>query len=189
MGMFDTIIINKDFKLPLPDDLGELSLKDIYTGGFQTKDLDNLLSTYDLNSDGSIFDRNDKWYGDLDETFIRANSPIPLSAPQSINFYCYIHEDEFEYDYMLEWLYYYDSDPSKRLITLLKFEKWSNFERKENTKKWNSEMEARKKLFDRRYMKIYLFYAKIIRIIFQFYRKVKNKLPSDFKIEQWLTPL
>jgi len=203
LGLFDTIKVNRDFVLPLPPDLGELSIDDIFNNEIQTKDLGESMSIFDIHSDGSMTEREYRWVEDEKEKGDKKSDRlldlggsmeptginISVPAPQSIEFYCYVSKDAYENDYCIEWLYFYDSDPIKRRISLTKFEKWPNAERKANVKRWQDEMRARKVLFSKWYMKPYLVWADVVRWVFRKYRRIKNKLPNDFKVERWLTPL
>ena len=57
MGMFDTVII-EGLKLEQPKEIAAYlkSIDAVITNDFQTKDLDNCLGTYKIDSSGQLFE-------------------------------------------------------------------------------------------------------------------------------------
>ena len=58
MGMFDGIVC--EYKLPLPEELGELSKINWNEFEFQTKSLDNTLDRYTIEDDGQMYKEETK---------------------------------------------------------------------------------------------------------------------------------
>jgi hypothetical protein len=185
MGLFDNIIVNRKFKLPLPENLDEELTEDfIYEQEIQTKDLDNSLSTYDLNEDGSLTERVRNWVGD---SLVETRERDIVSTPKIIVFYIYIREDELKNDYLLEWEYTYTE--SEKSIKLLKYKITDNMARKKLHNDFFENLDRRNTFLSKWYMQPYNWYAWIIRKLFRYYNIIGNKLPSQYKVENWLTPL
>lgn len=190
MGLYDNIIVNRGFNLPLPEDLGELTIDEIYSLEKQTKSLSNALTTYDLNPDGSITERLREWRegegifgGALHET----GENRLVCPPQIINFYIYTHSDNLENDYDIEWEYTYTE--KEKSIKLLHFKKIPNKDRKEQNLKFKNDLIKRNELLKKWYMQPYNWWVKFVRFAFRNYAKLINKLPNRYKIESWLTPI
>lgn len=68
MGMFDSI--KCEYPLPLPLDVIDLNL-DLYDSEFQTKDLDNIMSTFFLTEEGRLIEEvvEREWVGDENTLF------------------------------------------------------------------------------------------------------------------------
>lgn len=194
MGMFDNIVVNRNFKLPLPHEEFELSeemTKDltpdfIYNEEKQTKDLDCSLTTYDLNEDGTITERVQKW-SEEEEGLVSAGSNRLVSPPRIINFYIYTTNDKFKYDYCVEWKYTYTENEKK--IILEKFEATPNAGRIARSKAFFDELKQREVLLSKWYMQPYCWYVKLIRKLFRLWHRTMNKLPSSHRVERWFTPL
>lgn len=87
MGMFDTVLVKKKLlENVFPSDL--LALWEDHDGGyfdFQTKDLDNILTTYYLEEDGKVYVR--KWNTETEE-YEEKNRPAS-ELSQYVEFYTF----------------------------------------------------------------------------------------------------
>jgi len=200
MGLYDDI----KCKYPLlkPDNLtDELKDLDFNSLSFQTKDLDNCLSLFEIREDGTLWQENyETEYvpGDKNgKTFSEQFGCIKIlkrwweerKDTVTINFYEYIQKDNYKNDYEIEYVTVFVHG---KLISLelLKFEYSDNAKRKDRFQKMSEEFKARDVLFNKWYIKyIYVPYSKIIRYIFKTYNKLKQKLPPSWEIERWFTPL
>lgn len=180
MGLFSSITVNREFILPLPTDLGELTVDEVYSNGFQTKDLEYGMNYYTIHSDGSISEEIYSW-GE-DEGKIKEVKVV--SKPQLINFYNHYQKDQN--DYWIEFQYLFDTEPK---ITLVELKVTPNAERKALEAAREKEWKDRETLLNRWYMKPYGWYATLIRFVFRKYSQVKQKLPSSWQVERFLTPL
>ena len=107
----------------------------------------------------------------------------------TINFYDGIRKDEYKNDY---WIEYIAKFVDGKIISMevLKLDIIDNTDRKAQDQKWKEEFKNREIFFNKWYMKyLYIPYTKVIRYIFRKYNKIKQKLPSAWKIERFLTPL
>jgi hypothetical protein len=180
MGLFNSITVNREFILPLPANLGELTVDEIYSGGFQTKDLEYGMNYYTIHEDGSMTEEVYSW-GD-DESKIKEVRVV--SKPQLINFYNhYVKENN---DYWIEFQYLFDTESK---ITLTQFKVTPNAEKKALKAAWDKKWKDRETLLNKWYMKPYNWYAAMVRFVFRKYDKIKEKLPSSWQVERFLTPL
>lgn len=180
MGLFSTITVKKDFSLPLPADLGELTVDEIYKEPFQTKDLGYGMDYYTIHPDGSITEEIYS-FGEGDGQVKEIKT---VGKPQLINFYNNFQKENN--DYWVEFQYLYGDEPK---ITLVQFEVKSNTERKARENEFWTECNKRQELLDRWYMRPYNWYAASIRFVFRKYRQLAQKLPASWQVERFLTPL
>ena len=181
MGLYNNIRVNRDFKLPLPADLGELSVDDIYSESFQTKDLGDGMDYYTIHPDGSL---TEEIYSYNETEGRKLKEEKPVQKPQIVNFY-----NSFERelnDYWIEFQYLYDTEPK---ITLFEFRVNPNRERKLREAEWEKEWRDRDILLKKWYIQPYNWYASAVRFCFKKYRWLKQKLPDAWKVERFLTPL
>ena len=182
MGLFNTVKVNREFKLPLPADLGELTLEEIYSENFQTKDLEYGMNYYTIHPDGSLTEEIYS-YGEGEEG-AKLKEVKPVNKPQLVTFYNSFQKDSN--DYWIEFQYLYDTEPK---INLIQFEIKSNAERKKIETERNEERRGREELLNKWYVQPYNWYARLIRFCFRKYRWLMQKLPDAWQIERFLTPL
>lgn len=180
MGLFSTITVKKDFSLPLPADLGELTVDEIYQEPFQTKDLGYGMDYYTIHPDGSI---TEEIYS-FGESGGQVKEIKTVGKPQLINFYNSF--DKGNNDYWVEFQYMYGDEPK---ITLFEFKVTPNAERKARENEFWSEQNKRREFLAKWYMRPYVWYTRVIHFIFRKYRWLGQKLPDSWKVEQFLTPL
>ncbi len=199
MSLFDHL--NCKYLLPRPENAVELKDFDLNSLNFQTKDLDNLMYLYEIRTDGTLWreDRETKWVeGDKrSKNFFEKLGHLKtirswwtqILNTQTIYFYESIRNDKYNNDY---WIEFSAEFLQGKLISikLIKFEADDNGIRKDREKTWEENMKKRAILFDKWYIKYsYVPYSRIIRYIFLKYNHLKQKLPSAWKIERFLTPL
>ena len=145
MGMYDSIVCK--YPLPMPDDPKGYSGSD----DFQTKDFDQSLATYTIDENGQLFIHRyeGEWEpGNKDsKSFIGKIGYFKttkkwleeLKTTTTIIFYDYIHSQNTDYDYFIE----YESVFVNGKITsvkLIKFEATDNAERKRKDIEFNEQM-------------------------------------------------
>ena len=169
MGMYDDIVCK--YPLPFPEDT-----KGYIPNGFQTKDLDCGLDSYEIREDGTLWLRecereytegnpNGKtWsekFGIVKETKVWWTH-VKLTI--SIDIYDYQH-GEGEYDYWVEFeIVFIDGVIDK--IKLIKFDATDNSKRKENDRQFIEELKKNKEFESTNLYKLVIKpYNKIIRFI------------------------
>jgi hypothetical protein len=180
MGLYSEIKVSPEFKLPLPDNLGELTVEEIYQEAFQTKDLEYGMNYYTIHPDGSM---TEEIYS-FGEGEGRVKEVKTVGKPQLITFYNHFQRELS--DYWVEFQYLYDAEPK---ITLAQFDVKPNAERKLREAKWEKERKDRETLLNKWYMKPYVWYARAVHYIFRKYRWLAQKLPDAWQVERFLTPL
>jgi hypothetical protein len=182
MGMFDTIIVDREFPLPLPDNFAQytdLTVDAIYEGDFQTKDLDEILANYKITKDCKLFLVSGGWG---EET---PNTPRELKDDKLIDFYTYI-EGSIN-DYWIQYRLTYTENTKE--VKLTEFRATPNAERKLELAEREEARAKRDNLLKKWYMKPYILYRWLVRKIFRFYGATTSKLPPSYKVERFLTPL
>jgi len=189
MGMFDGIVC--EYKLPLPEDLGELSEIGWGELEFQTKSLNNTLSKYTIEDDGQIYEEKTKQKLIEDE-----NSPDKARIEiiedgieknyftGELIFYTYLPTKE--YDYFIEFTALFWKGELKE-IERTEWKKEENTERKEEEKKYE---DLHKKL--RKQAEDQTIFKKIIKtcvhIVTYCIRWILGFLVKlTWKLERWLT--
>lgn len=184
MGLFNSITINREFKLPLPPDLGELTVDEVYSGGFQTKDLEYGMNYYTIHPDGSISEEVYSYDNGEGVSESRIKEVKVVSKPQLINFYNYYTKENN--DYWIEFRYLFGPESE---ITLTQFKVTPNAERKALEAAREKEWKDRGTLLNKWYMRPYCWYAALVRFCFRKFNQAKQKLPSSWQVERFLTPL
>jgi hypothetical protein len=173
MGMFDTVIVNPKFSLPLPKDPKG------YTGtaDFQTKELDNFLETYEIRKDGSLWKLNYRKKNE-EKTWSRVKN-----VPTVIKIYDYQENNEGDFDYFIEYEILFTKDKVKT-AKLIKFEANNNTKRKENQKMYDEQWAKRKKFVNTWLFKnILVHWNKAIGIVYRFNTKILGFLSIvNFKL-------
>jgi hypothetical protein len=159
MGMFDTIYVKA--KLPLTEELNQLELHwDLVD--FQTKDLENCLSTYTITEDGRLMSFNDAWWEE------NSNNRVadPVSYHGGILFYHYL-QDIQKYDWWIDFKAYFIYGKLDK-IELVHAEKTPTADRLARQEKWKTEMEQKEKTIGykmRRILRKIPGYSKTMRIL------------------------
>lgn len=97
--MFDTIFVKAD--LPLTDELASLDVK-WNERDYQTKSLENCMSTYEITKDGDLVTYNDAWW---DDNSLKRD-PMKVPCHGRILFYDYI-EDVAGHDWFVDFIAYF----------------------------------------------------------------------------------
>lgn len=202
MGLFDSIKCK--YPLPRPQDPMELVNINFNDLEYQTKDLYETMSEFELREDGTIWREDHKYkfiagdpkgksFSDKIGHMESEGSWWTQTFPDVIIFYDSITRDEFANDYWIDYKAFF----SKGVLTSIEiagFEAEDNSIRKANNKMFIDKMKKRQTLWNKWYMKfIYHYYDKAVRRIFRVCRKsysfVRGKIPSSYQLENWLTPL
>lgn len=175
MGMFDYISV-KD-KLPTNDDIDASGI-DLYGDFFQTKDLENIMSTYYI--EGGILHvekyRTAEWIDDADRFtggyIDRKDSYIePFDYHGKINFYNSIDKDG--YDHWIEYDAYFIHGKLEK-FELVKYTKTENESRKRRLKEICEEAAHRHNLWYNRYF----FHTKVWFTIRKFLCKILMRMQN-----------
>ena len=202
MGLFDSIKCK--YPLPRPEGSAEVAGVNFNDLDYQTKDLDETMSEFELREDGTIWKEEHKYkfiagdpkgksFSDKIGHMEPENSWWAQAFPDVIIFYDSIIRDEFVNDYWIE----YKAVFSKGVLTsieIVEFKTVDNSIRKANEKMVTDKMKKRQTLWNKWYMKfIYHYYDKAVGRIFRaWYRLtvfVSKRTPSAYTIENWLRPL
>lgn len=198
MGLFSTIKFL--YPLPLPADLGELKPEDIQNASFQTKCLECAMDYYEVDKDGQLFreereteyvegNPKAKSFSDRFGYMKTVKSWLEKRSDTcTVNFYESFQDDANQNDY---WIDYIAEFVSGKLtsVRVLKFEKTPNADRKARDAKWNAELVENDRFRKKWYAKyLYLHYVSVIRFIFRKYNWLLMKLPSQWQVQNFLTP-
>jgi hypothetical protein len=136
MGMFDNIYVKA--KLPLTEELERL-VQDWSLIDFQTKDLENCLSSYQINEDGRLVTFNDAWWEE--NSAFRAAETVRHHG--TITFY-HLIQDVQTYDWWVEFIAFFSYGQLDK-IELLLVEKTPVERRQLREKAWKDRLVAEKK--------------------------------------------
>jgi len=166
MGMFDYL----DVKFPLPMPKDPMGFTGVGSCGFQTKDLENCLSTYQIREDGSVWLKKVKnkyvpGNPDDDSLLGRLGHVEPISSkwvlvehlPKTIEFYDYQQTRNGNYDYYIVYVATVVKGKVKR-VKIKTFEATENSSRKAREAIWEKEHEERAKFCNTWYYKYILSY-------------------------------
>ncbi len=162
--MFDYVDVQ--YPVPMPKDPKG------YTGthsfGYQTKDLENCLTSYQIRKDGSVWWKQVKskyvaGNENSDSIFGRLGRMEPISSkwvrveniPKSINVYDYNESEKGDFDYFIEYEISFAKGRVKK-VKLVKFEANDNSGRKARTAEWQKKWEQRDKFCSKWYFKYIL---------------------------------
>lgn len=192
MGMFDDIICK--YKLPMPKNPKG------YSGSerFQTKDLENCLSLYKIQEDGTIWletyerkiiDGNPKGKSIFDRIgrFQKINvSWKQLFDTDTINIYDY-EESTGDYDYYILYKLVFKEGVVSS-VDLLEFEASDNSKRKKREKEFEKELKERAKFVATlRYRVLYRHWNKLVSFVFRNLQKTTQKIGCNLlKVESFL---
>ena len=193
MGMFDDIECK--YPLPMPNDPKG------YTGSnhFQTKDLDNSLSLYEIREDGTIWrkfvTKSEYVEDDKKSKSIMGRIGYLKSLEHeyrqqfditNIRMYDYM-QTEGEYDYNIDYEVNFENGVVKN-VKIVNFKATDNKSRKERDAKWKEESRIRNKFTSTlRYRFVYQHWNKMIRFVFRYLHSIVNFIHSNlYKIERYL---
>jgi len=194
MGMYDTIVCK--YPIPLPTD----PMGYVNSESFQTKDLENSLSHYEIREDGTLWeqkhetkwidgDPNSKnWLDRLGRSESIGSWWDQLSFTNTIRLFDYQHHDDVDYDYLIEYKIVFVKGIVSE-VTMSHFESRPNTERKRNDREFIQRMKQDKDFVQsKRYRYFYKHYKRTIRFIFNGLIKLFNWLTiTVIKFERWLT--
>ena len=202
MGLFDTLTI--EYTLPMPSELGELTPEQIQKATYQTKDLGENLSYYQICKEGLL------WREKVDGYF-KEGDPNGESLTDRLGYFeetgrtvirdyrtCTIHFYEF-FQYEMNgtglnndyWLEYEATivDGKVTKISITDFSKTDNSERKQRDEKWKREFKETETFINKWYIKPwYSPWRFCVHYLFRQYRKMQNHLPSSWNVERFLAP-
>ena len=186
MGMFDYISVAD--KLPTNSEIDAVGL-DLYKEPFQTKDLDNILSTYYIQG-GRLFVekyRSSTWVADADAFaggYLDREEPYQeemVDFHGKINFYHFIDKDDK--DHWVEYDAYFTHGKLDK-VELVKYKADSNVERKQSLKEMFTKSEERSKIWYNKYIfytkcwqKFRRFLFRALSLIERGINNIKYKLP------------
>jgi len=193
MGMFDTILCKYPLVLP-PEPNGYVSSE-----SFQTKDLENALSVYEIREDGTLWEQKHetKWIeGDTDaENWLdkigRSESIRSwwdqVSFTDTIYLYDYQVRDDDDYDYSIEYKIVFVNGVVSE-VTIFQFESRPNADRKIRDLKFFEEIKQTRNFREsKRYRHFYKYYNYVIHFVLgglvNLFGCLKNNV---FKLERWL---
>ena len=183
MGMYDTIIC--EYPLPMPDDPKG------YTGSddFQTKDFDQSLATYTIDENGQLFIHrfegewepgnkdSDSFIGKLGYFKTTKTWQEQLNTTTTIVFYDYIHSENTDYDYLIEYEAVFVVGKMTS-VKLTEFTATHNAERKKKDEEYEIRLQEHRKFAKtRRYKYFVRPYNQTISFIFRQLGKISYKLP------------
>ena len=181
--MYDSIVCK--YPLPMPDDPKG------YTGSddFQTKDFDQSLATYTIDGNGQLFIHrfegewepgnkdSDSFIGKLGYFKTTKTWQEQLNTTTTIVFYDYIHSENTDYDYLIE----YEAVFVVGKITSVKLTEFTathNAERKKKDEEYDIRLQEHRKFVKTyRYKYFVRPYNQTISFIFRQLGKILYKLP------------
>ena len=181
--MYDTIIC--EYPLPMPDDPKG------YTGSddFQTKDFDQSLATYTIDKNGQLFIHrfegewepgnkdSDSFIGKLGYFKTTKTWQEQLNTTTTIVFYDYIHSENTDYDYLIEYEAVFVVGKMTS-VKLTEFTATHNAERKKKDEEYEIRLQEHRKFAKtRRYKYFVRPYNQTISFIFRQLGKISYKLP------------
>ena len=181
--MYDSIIC--EYPLPMPDDPKG------YTGSddFQTKDFDQSLTTYTIDENGQLFIHrfegewepgnkdSDSFIGKLGYFKTTKTWQEQLNTTTTIVFYDYIHSENTDYDYLIEYEAVFVVGKMTS-VKLTEFTATHNAERKKKDEEYEIRLQEHRKFAKtRRYKYFVRPYNQIISFIFRQLGKISYKLP------------
>lgn len=203
MGMYDKI--KCEYALPIPEDLGELTQEHLQNTTYQTKDLDNLFGNYKICKDGYLWALKVEGYhlkGDLKAESVcdrigrfveTENKWIKIDKTVELYFYEMFYKSEdgkidFKNDYWIEYKALIIRGKVEE-ISIDNFEKNDNHARKAASAKWQNKLKDDTAFINKWYIKVwYRPWRWLVRSAFRIYRRIKNYIPSDWKVERFLSP-
>ena len=181
--MYDTIVC--EYPLPMPDDPKG------YTGSddFQTKDFDQSLATYTIDENGQLFIHrfegewepgnkdSDSFIGKLGYFKTTKIWQEQLNTTTTIVFYDYIHSENTDYDYLIEYEAVFVVGKMTS-VKLTEFTATHNAERKKKDEEYEIRLQEHRKFAKtRRYKYFVRPYNQTISFIFRQLGKISYKLP------------
>ena len=184
MGCFDNISFAKYSrkKFPLPKDVGEAKGIDFQSLSYQTKDLGQSMGAFEVRKDGYLYKIETSWL----DSYTVNDEPIRYDLTGYVEFYESIQNDEYENDYWIEYKAHFVKGKVKG-IELLKWEGASNASRKLMHAQTEAELKRHFEFQRKWYFKYaYKPYSTFIKSIFRLWRRLKNAMPYDYTIQNFL---
>lgn len=193
MGMFDEI----QCKVPLPTKRGVKTAAEWKLNNFQTKDLDECMSRFEIRKSGL-------WLEKVSYEPVETNKEECLWSvglkPKSrewvkydftgyVNFYDFIYNVDEENDLSIEFRAHFVNGKLQGKIKLVEWKFENNFERKSSTEKHEKEFQERQEFCNKWYFKYGLkYWNNLLRFVFKYSIKFNQWVGSKlWKIERWLT--
>tara|TARA_A100001037_G_C15076403_1_gene601960 strand:- start:316 stop:894 length:579 start_codon:yes stop_codon:yes gene_type:complete len=184
MGMFDSITC--EYKLPLPDDQGELAGHNWGKVDFQTKSLGNLLNHYIIAKDGQLWESVLRYERSKDSDSLMKGCQAELERflyHGEINFYDFHYGESCDYDVEFRGTF------SQGKVVKMELVQWKvrdNAERLKLEKQWKKEEEERLKTQQTVLWKVYrIVWDAPWRKAFWYYRKLLRWLTSsEYRLEK-----
>lgn len=187
--MFDGLIC--EYKLPLPEDMGELSEINWNEFEFQTKSLDNTLDRYTIEDDGQMYQEKTK------QNFV--DDPVHAHGG-----YVEIIEDGIEKSYFTGELVFYTWIPQEEYDYYIEFKSlfWKGDLKEIERVEWNKKDNSHRKEEEKRYEDLH---KKVLKQVKQqtLFKKIKKRcvysmtfcirwllgflVKLTWKLERWLT--
>jgi hypothetical protein len=199
MGCYDTITFKKSkhYRLPRPRHALAKGIN-FYDLSYQTKDLGEGMSTYEVREDGYIYEYTpiQKWVKDSNAKelsdrmgrmeIVEEKWKIRKNITAYIKTYESIRNDDLENDYWIE----YQIHIKKGKVDEVKLISWDvlpNLERKQSIEKHKQQLQEWQHRKNKPWMKyIYLPYANALRITFRAFRRAKAWFPTDYAVQSFL---
>lgn len=193
MGLFDTLEV--EYKLPMPDDMGETNVTEVQNLFYQTKDLDEAMCNYRFDKIGQLWrekvtykDRDLSEPGNIWSISLQVDTRewIKNDHTGSITFYDGLYKEQN--DYWIE----YNCDVYRGLIKNIGLVKWDvsdNYQRLAREAEWRREALERKIYTNTLRFKYCLsFWNKGVRWLFRNIRRFQEWM-TDFiwNLERWIT--
>tara|TARA_Y100000310_G_C20483278_1_gene715718 strand:+ start:167 stop:754 length:588 start_codon:yes stop_codon:yes gene_type:complete len=189
MSLFDTI--KCDYALPLPDftkeDMEELGKIDWTEQEFQTKSLDNLMSTYSIEEDGRMYVEKNEFIEDSDSDTGFSSKSLGIERVD------YTGEIEFynilmgkNYDYWIEFKALFWKGDLKEM-DLVKFDKENNEERVKAQRDFQKEINNFQDKKHKWWFSLYALYRRCLSGVMRAFRWLAEKVAhASWVIERWM---
>lgn len=197
MGMFDTIIC--EYKLPTPPEDGIFKASQ----DFQTKDLENILATYEIREDGTFWEKvaaettiipgnpKAKFFLDrIDRPSVTKWEWRPVNITQTIDMYDYVQQNDKSHDFSINYKVTFIYGKITK-VEITEYEILDNTDRKIRDLQFIEEM----KMYDEfnktvYYRYFYKYYKLILRRVFHIINRITNWVScNQHKIERSLVEL
>ena len=194
MGMFDEL----QCKVPLPAKKGFKTAKEWKNYTFQTKDLDNSLSRYEIRKSGLWYHQvkykdtlvehkfNDLW--SIPGLEVESEKWVKEPFTGYIHFYDFISDYDDTHDAWIEFRAHFREGSLQDKVELVKWELEDNAERKASDAKWKKELAESNAYKEKwRYKYLFKYWNRLIDWKFRLLRRIINYISSNsWNLERWL---
>ncbi len=182
--MYDSIVCG--YKLPLPDDQGELKDYNWKEAQFQTKSLDNLLLHFVIDEDGQLWENQIRYKRDENDTPLLETGyadPSKISHHGEVHFYDFIPGKSYDYDIEFKATF---TEGKVVKMELVEWKSVDNTNRLELEREWKERQEQVRKKRQTLLWKIYhVTWDQPVRKLFRQYGKLLNWLISgQYRLEK-----